>query len=95
MLYFFIFFYLLIYLADPGKARGCSITNTFVIHSLTDSLSNPLVKISLRRSHARTGKNGASSHKTKYIEILSEILNLEGHLNRCIGSKVTDILLNG
>ena len=27
--------------------------------------------------------------------MLSEILNLEGHLNRCIGSKVTAILLNG
>ena len=40
-------------------------------------------------------KNGASSHKTNYIDILSEILNLEGHLNRCIGSKVTAILLNG
>ena len=40
-------------------------------------------------------KNGASSHKTNYIDIFSEILNLEGHLNRCIGSKVTAILLNG
>ena len=37
----------------------------------------------------------ASSHKTNYIDIFSEILNLEGHLNRCIGSKVTGILLNG
>ena len=27
--------------------------------------------------------------------IFSEILNLEGHQNRCIGSKVTAILLNG
>ena len=33
--------------------------------------------------------NDASSHKTNYI------LNLEGHLNRCIGSKGTAILLNG
>ena len=33
--------------------------------------------------------NGASSHKTIYIDIFSEIVNLEGHLNRCIGSKVT------
>ena len=40
-------------------------------------------------------KNGASSHKTNYIDILSEILNLEGHLNQCIGSKVTAISLNG
>ena len=35
------------------------------------------------------------SHKTNYIDIFSEILNLEGHLNRCIGSKVTAILLKG
>ena len=27
--------------------------------------------------------------------MFSEILNLEGHLNRCIGSKVMAILLNG
>ena len=33
--------------------------------------------------------NGASSRKTNYIDILSEILNLEGHLNHSIGSKVT------
>ena len=32
--------------------------------------------------------------KTKYIEIFSEILNLEGHLNCCIGSKVPAIFLN-
>ena len=32
--------------------------------------------------------------KQKYIDILSEILNLEGHLNRCIGSKFTAIMLN-
>ena len=41
--------------------------------------------------HAQTVKNGASSHKTNYIDIL----NLVGHLNRCIGTKVTAILLNG
>ena len=28
-------------------------------------------------------KNGAASHKTNYIGIFSEILNLEGHHNRC------------
>ena len=52
-------------------------------------MSDPLVKISLRRCHAQTVKYGASSH------ILSEIRNLEGHLNCCIGSKVTVILLKG
>ena len=69
-----------------------------------DSLSHPLVKISLQRSHGQTvaispciphqnslkytliikkkikkvKKNGAFSHETNYIEIFSEILNLEG-----------------
>ena len=52
------------------------------------------VKISLRRRHAQTVKNGASSNKTNYIDIFSEILNPEGHQNCCIGSKVTAILLN-
>ena len=53
------------------------------------------MKISLRRRHAQTVKNGASSHKTNCIDIFSEILNPEGHQNRCIGLKVTLILLNG
>ena len=39
--------------------------------------------------------NGASSHKTNYVDILSEILNPEGHQNCYIGSKVTANLLNG
>ena len=39
-------------------------------------------------------KNDASSHKTNYIHIFSEIPNLEGHQNLCIGSKVTAVLLN-
>ena len=41
------------------------------------------------------GKYGASSRKTNYIDFFSEILNLAGHLNCCISSKVTTILLNG
>ena len=52
------------------------------------------MKISLRRRHAQTGKNGASSHQTNYIEIFSEIVNLEGHQNHCVASKVTAVLLN-
>ena len=50
------------------------------------------MKIYLWRHYAQTVKNCASSHKTNYIDVLSEILNLEWHLNRCIGSKVTAIL---
>ena len=37
----------------------------------------------------QTVSNGASGHKTNYIKIFSGILNLEGHLNLCFGSKVT------
>ena len=33
--------------------------------------------------------------KPTILTFSSEILNLEGHQNRCIGSKVTAILLNG
>ena len=40
-------------------------------------------------------RNGASSHKIDYIAIFQENLNLEGHENRIIGSRVTAILLNG
>jgi hypothetical protein len=58
-------------------------------------VSHPLVKISLRRRHAQTVNNCASSYKINYIDIFSQNLNLEGHLNRCIGSKVKAILLNG
>ena len=58
-------------------------------------MTDPLVKISLRRRHAQTIENGASSHNTNYIDLLSEILNLDGHQNCCIGYKVMAILLNG
>ena len=77
------------YLADPGKARGCS-TNTSVIHSL----SNGLWKYLYGAVTPKRLKKGASSHKTNYIDIFSEILNPEGHQNHWIGSKVTAILLN-
>ena len=52
---------------------------------------DPLVKISLRRRHAQMVLNGASRYKTNYIDILPEILNLEGHQNCCIILKVTAI----
>ena len=70
-------------LANPGEARGCS-TNTSVIHQL----SHPLVKISVR---------AVMPKRLNMVlpVIFSEILNLEGHQNRFIGSKVTRILLNG
>ena len=78
--------------AKPGAALQTPLS---FINSLTDSFCHPLVKTSLQRHHAKTVKKGASSHKTNYIEHISEILNLEGHLNCCIGSKVSAILMNG
>ena len=58
-------------------------------------MSHHLVKISLRRCQAQMVSNGAPSHKTNYIDIFTEILNLTGHPNRIAGSKVTAILLIG
>ena len=76
----------------PGVAGAVLQTPLSLINSL---IKLWFVKISLRRRHAQMVKNGSSSHKTNYIDIFSEILNLEGHLNCCIGSKVTAILLKG
>ena len=58
-------------------------------------MSDPLVEISLWCHHFKMITNGASSPNTNYIDIFPEILNLEGHQNCCIGSKVMAILLNG
>ena len=77
------------FFADPGEARGCS-TNSLVINSV----SNTLVKISLRRRHALMVEDGAFSHKIDYVTFFLEILNPEWHPNRITGSKVTAILLN-
>ena len=63
--------------AKPGAALQTPLFNKF-IHSFINSLTDPLVKISLRRLHAQTVKNGGSSHKTNNIDIFSKILNLEG-----------------
>ena len=52
------------------------------------------MKIYLRRRHALTVADGASSHKIDNMTIFKEILNSEGHPNRNTGSKVTAILLN-
>ena len=55
-----------VYLADPGKARGCS-TNTFIIDLLINLLSHwSFVKISLQRPHALMVEDGAFSHKIDY-----------------------------
>ena len=40
-------------------------------------------------------EDGAFSHKIDYFPIFKENLNLKGHLNCFIGSKVMAILVNG
>ena len=57
---------------------NCQDQTTSVIHKLIHYFSHPLVKISLRRHQAQMVKNGASSHKTTYIDIFSKILNRDG-----------------
>ena len=79
---------LLKYLADPGKARGCS-TNTPVIHSFIQSV----ILTALRRRHAQTVRYRASSYKIDYVIVIKSFLNPEGHQNPISGSKVTAILL--
>ena len=75
----------------PIVAGAVLYTASSLIHSLTDSL---FVKISLWRRHAPIVRNGAFNHKIDYITILQEILNVKGHQNWFIGSRVTAILLN-
>ena len=55
-----------LYLADPGKARGCS-TNSFVTYSLSDTL----VKISLCPCHGLVVGDVVSSHKMVDVSILA------------------------
>ena len=58
-------------LADPGKARACT-TNALIIHSLTDWLTDPLVKISLRRRNAQWVQNGAFSQKQMLLTFFKD-----------------------
>ena len=76
------------YLADPGKARGCS-TNSLVINSL----SHPFPPTALRRRHAQMVKYRAYSYKIDYVIVIKSFPNTKGHQNPISGSKVTAILL--
>ena len=52
------------------------------------------MEISVQRRHPLVLKDWAFSHKIDYVLLFKEILNLEGHINRFVGSKVTAILVN-
>ena len=82
------------YLADPGKARGCSI-NSLVIDSLIHSVSEPFSPTASRRRYAQTVKDRSSSYKIDFFIVIKTFLNLEGHPIHMSGSKVTAILLKG
>ena len=53
------------------------------------------ISINLKPSTAQTVKYGAFSCKIEYLEQVADILNVKGHPNHIIGSKVTTLLLNG
>ena len=55
----------------PGQSKGLLYKHLCYsfIHSLTNSITDPLVKIISRRHHAKRVKMCASSNKTNYIEI--------------------------
>jgi hypothetical protein len=58
-------------------------------------VSQPFPPTALRRRHAQTLKDRASSYKIDYIIVIKNFLNPEGHQNRISGSKVTAILVKG
>ena len=49
------------YLADPGEARGCS-TNSLVIGSVSQLVSEPFPPAALRRRHAQMVRDSTSSY---------------------------------
>ena len=87
------------YLTDPGEARGCSITASWLIpsfiHSFSEWVSQPFPPTVVRRRHAQTVRVSTSSYKIDYVIMIKNFLNPEGHQNPFSGSKVTAILLKG
>ena len=67
-------------LADPGEAKGCS-TNSLVINSLSQSVSQPFSPTALRRRHALPVRDSSSSYKKDYVIVIKTFLNPEGHQN--------------
>ena len=81
-------------ISRPWQSQG--LLYKHLRHSLINWFSwSWFVKITLQRPYAQIVDDCASSHKINYVNIFSQIRNLEGHLHRFIGSKVTAILVNG
>ena len=81
-------------LADPGKARGCSI-NSLVILWFIQWVSQSFPPTALRRRHAQTVGVSTSNYKIDYVIMIKNYLNPKGYKNPFSGSKVTAILLKG
>ena len=60
----------------PGRIQG--LLYKHLCHSLILWLSDPFVKLSLRRRNAQTVKYDASSQKTNYIEMFQKFSILRG-----------------
>ena len=75
------------FLADPDKARGCS-TNSLVINSLIESVSQLFPPTALRRRHTQTDRDSSSSFKIDYVIVIKISLNPEGHENPISGLKL-------
>ena len=82
------------YLADTGKARGCSI-NSLSINSLSQSVSEPFHPTDFWRRHSQTVRDHTSSYKIYYVIVIKNFLNPKGHQNPISRSKVMVILLKG
>ena len=82
------------YLADPGEDRGCSI-NSLVIPLFINYFSDPFPPTALQCRHAQTVRDSSSSYEIDYVIVINKFLNIEGHQNLIIGSKVTAIILKG
>ena len=80
----------LCFLANPGKARGCS-TNTFVIKLVGE----PFPPTALRCRHAQTVRKSSFIYKIDYVIAIKTFLNPEAHQNPISGSTVKVILLKG
>ena len=58
-------------------------------------MSHPFPPTALRRRHAQTVRDRASSYKIDYVIVIKIFLNPKGHQTPISGSKVTAIILKG
>ena len=84
-------------ISRPGQRQGLlykHLRHSF-IHSFINSVSQPFPPTALRRCHAKTVRDRASSYKIDYVIVIKNFLKPEGQENPISGSKDTAILLKG